>query len=107
MVKVEKLLVLKNHEEVTSINSTDSVDSYCLKIYCSTNYDTGCKLTITIGGNVALITYTYLYAGYNELVCISFRAFARGTIADLMAKYGVTENQLTICVEAEPSPVTL
>jgi hypothetical protein len=84
------------YREVTSMNTTDSLSRYLVKVYYSSTGGGICTLTITVGGKTALLEDVDIQPG-SGYWGVPFTWLASGTIADLMAKYGISGNQLTIC----------
>jgi uncharacterized membrane protein YkgB len=95
---VEVHLAVSTGKEVTSVNTTDSLSKYWLMVYYSSTGNGVCTLTVTIGGRTAWSSEANIQAG-SGYWGVAFMVMASGTIADLMAKYGLSGNQLTICAD--------
>jgi len=85
-------------KEVTSVNTTDNLTKYILVVYYNSTGTGTCTLTVTVGGKTAWSGDAEIYTG-SRYWGVPFTWLASGTIADLMAKYGITGNQLTICAD--------
>jgi hypothetical protein len=85
-------------KEVTSVNTTDSLAKYSLTVYYTSSGNGVCTLTVTVGGKTAWSGSANIQAG-SGYWSVPFTSLASGTIADLMSKYGVSGNQITICAD--------
>jgi hypothetical protein len=86
------------NKEVTSVNTTDSLAKYSLTVYYISSGNGVCTLTVTIVGKTAWSGSANIQAG-SGYWGVPFTWLASGTIADLMTKYGLSGNQITICAD--------
>jgi len=85
-------------KEVTSVNATDDLIKYWLVVYYNSTGIGTCTLTITVGGKTAWSGDVKIQSG-SGYWGVPFTWLASGTIADLMVKYGISGNQLTLCAD--------
>jgi hypothetical protein len=95
-------------KEVTSVNATDDLIKYWLVVYYNSTGIGTCTLTITVGGKTAWSGDVKIQSG-SGYWGVPFTWLASGTIADLMVKYGISGNQLTLCadISTEQYPISI
>jgi|YelNatPaOPRAMG01_1025707.scaffolds.fasta_scaffold17618_6 hypothetical protein len=84
---------------ITSVNQSDPVTKYVLRVsYSSTGNGKG-NLTVTVGGSTAIKTPVTIVSGSGYWQ-IDFSSFASGTIYDMMMQYyRNVVSQMSICAD--------